>query len=53
MLLYLNGIKMYAKGQTDTRRSSIGAIPDSRYRELIELTVEGKHEYASVGRRHL
>ncbi|GAB1155654.1 glycoside hydrolase family 2 TIM barrel-domain containing protein [Paenibacillus illinoisensis] len=38
----LNGIKMYAKGANWIPADHlIGAIPDSRYRELIELAVEG------------
>lgn len=39
----LNGVRMYAKGANWIPADHlIGAIPDSRYRELIELSVEGR-----------
>ncbi|WP_159888241.1 beta-mannosidase [Paenibacillus puerhi] len=38
----LNGVKLFAKGANWIPADHfIGAIPDSRYRELIELSVEG------------
>ncbi|WP_213655607.1 glycoside hydrolase family 2 protein [Paenibacillus vini] len=39
----LNGVRIYAKGANWIPADHlIGAIPDSRYRELIELSVEGR-----------
>lgn len=39
----LNGVRLYAKGANWIPADHlIGAIPDSRYRELIELSVEGR-----------